>query len=78
DSHGVWWHGEDNVERLLIDYFADIFSTSDPVNVDSTCDVVRGKLAEEHKELCSSLFSADEVKEAIFQMHPLKAPDPDG
>ncbi|CAJ2638124.1 unnamed protein product [Trifolium pratense] len=78
DSHGVWWHGEDNVERLLIDYFADIFSTSDPVNVDSTCDVVRGKLTEEHKEFCSSLFSAEEVKEAIFQMHPLKAPGPDG
>jgi hypothetical protein len=35
DPNGAWWHGEENVERLLIDYFADIFSTSDPENVDN-------------------------------------------
>ncbi|CAJ2652835.1 unnamed protein product [Trifolium pratense] len=78
DSHGGWWYGEDNVERLLIDHFAEIFSTSDPNNVDSTCEVVRGKLTPAHKEEVSRLFTAEEVKEAIFEMHPLKAPGPDG
>ncbi|KAK2404541.1 hypothetical protein QL285_053869 [Trifolium repens] len=61
DSQGVWCHGEDNVERLLIDHFAEIFSTSDPENIDSTCEVVRGKLTQAHKEDVSRLFTTDET-----------------
>jgi ribonuclease HI len=78
DSHGVWWHGEENVERLLIDHFSEILSTSDPENIDSICNVVRGKLNSDHIESCSAQFTEEEIKEVIQQMHPLKAPGPDG
>lgn len=50
DSDGVWWKGEDHVERILIDYFSDIFSSSNPGDIDVVCEVVRGKLNNDHKE----------------------------
>jgi len=78
DGDGVWWRGEDHVERILVDHFSDIFSSSNPDDIDVVCEVVRGKLNNDHKEMCATSFSNLEVKEAIFQMHPLKAPGPDG
>lgn len=78
DSDGVWWRGEEHVERILIDHFSDIFSSSNPVDIEEVCEVVRGKLNSNHREVCASIFMRHEVKDAIFQMHPLKAPGPDG
>jgi hypothetical protein len=66
------------VERILVDYFADMFTSSDPLEVEKTCEVVAGKLNDDQVSWCSQPFSREEVEEAIFQMHPLKAPGPDG
>lgn len=40
--------------------------------------MVKGKLGVATKEWCVKVFSEDEVEEALFKMHPLKALDPDG
>jgi hypothetical protein len=78
DAHGVWWKGEDKVEKLLLDYFKELFTTAGPLNVEETCEVVREKLSQEDKVRCAEAFTSDEVLAAIDQMHPLKAPGPDG
>lgn len=75
---GVWWKGEEQIERVLISYFDDLFSTSTPSNIEATCDVVKGKLSDEHKSWCDRDFTREEINEAINQMHPLKSPGPDG
>lgn len=74
----MWWFGEENVERLLINYFSDLFSTSYPTGIGSTCDVVKGKLSADHKSICARQFTGEEIIEAINQMHLLKSPRPDG
>lgn len=78
DVDGVWWHGEENIERVLINYFAELFSTSYPTDIERTCEVVRGKLSEEHKTWCARTFTEEDIVEAINQMHPLKSPGPNG
>ncbi|KAK2422548.1 hypothetical protein QL285_033075 [Trifolium repens] len=78
DVHGCWWHGEENVERIFVDYFTEMFTSSDPIEVEKTCEVVAGKLNVDQVMWCSQPFSREEVEEAIYQMHPLKAPGPDG
>jgi hypothetical protein len=78
DENGVWWHGEEQVEKVFINYFEDLFSSSNPSNIDETCEVVRGKLSDIHKGWCEMDYTIDEVNEALQQMHPLKAPGPDG
>lgn len=78
DEEGVWWRGDEHVERVLINYYDDLFSSSNPSNIEEVCEVVSGKLSKDHKVWCEMEYTPEEVKEAIFQMHPLKAPGPDG
>jgi hypothetical protein len=78
DEEGVWWRGDEHIERVLINYYDELFSSSNSSNIEDTCEVVKGKLSEDHKWWCEMAYTREEVKEAIFQMHPLKAPGPDG
>lgn len=48
DENGVWWKGEEQVERVLINYFDDLFSSSNLSNIVETCEVVKGKLSDDH------------------------------
>lgn len=73
DVDGHWFYGEENVEKVLVNYFVELFSTYNPREIESTCEVVQRKLSDEHKKWCAKSFSTEEVKEAVFQMHPLKA-----
>lgn len=78
DDRGNWRRGDESVESVFLTYFQDIFKSSVPVDEEDICEVAKGKLSEQHKNLCASNFTATEVYEAIFQMHPLKALGPDG
>lgn len=78
DDHGAWWNDYENVERLLVNYFSDLFTCSEPEMMAQTCDVVQNRLTEADKNWCSQLYSDEEIEAAIKQMHPSKAPGPDG
>lgn len=78
DEHGILWRGDKNVERLLVNYFSSLFTTSDPVNMELTCEVIRDRLSAYHISWCSRTYSDEEIEESIKQMHPLRAPGPDG
>jgi len=78
DEDGVWWRGDEHIESVLINYFDDLFSSSNPSSIEETCEVVRGKLSEEHKTWCEMVYTREDVTEAINHMHPLKAPRLDG
>lgn len=45
-----------------------------PYEIQQVYSNIRGRLTDVHKLSCSSLFSEEEVNDAIFQMHPNKAP----
>jgi len=78
DEDDVWWKGNEQIERVLISYFDDLFSSSNPSNIEAICEVVRGKFSNEHKLWCDMKFTDAEVNEALHQMHPLKEPGPNG
>lgn len=78
DDDGGWWSGQDNVEKILLHYFGELFSSSNPANVEQTCEAIQKRLSPDHIEWCNQLFTAEEIKVTLDQMHPLKAPGPDG
>lgn len=78
DENGVWRHGQENIERILLTFFSDLFSSSDPSGMDQACLAIQKRLGEKHKVWCEKPFSRREVREATDQMQPLKDPGPDG
>jgi len=71
DDHGILWRGDENVERLLVNYLSSLFITSELVNMNLTCEVIRDKLSAYHISLCSRTYSDEEIEESIKQKHPL-------
>lgn len=61
-----------------MDYFRGIFSSSNPSGIPEVCASISGRLNVEQIRMCTLPFSEEEVKDSIFQMHPTKAPGPDG
>lgn len=74
----MWWKGWKHYERILLKYFEDLFTSSQLVDIEQICEVVKGKLNLDHRALCDENFYGWEVGDALFQMHPLKSSCLDG
>ncbi|XP_031116600.1 uncharacterized protein LOC116020256 [Ipomoea triloba] len=78
DSDGNPMNDEHMIERAIQEYFSGIFTKD--VEADTSC-IPKGKfpvLSEDSWSTFNAAFSIEEVKSALFDMRPLKAPGPDG
>ena len=78
DEEGVWHDDKNGMERIIIDYFTKLFDSSGETNASAILAVVKPKVSAEMNQELVMPISNDEIKEALFQMHPSKAPGPDG
>jgi hypothetical protein len=82
--HGLWdrnqvWQTEPaELERVAVDYFNQIFSSSNPQAIDEVVFEVEGVVTPGMNVELMKPFVCEEVQKALFQMHPTKAPGPDG
>lgn len=61
-----------------MNYFSELFFFSIPSTSHEVCSMVKGEMKLDHIKWCEDNFIMEKVKVALFQMHPLKAPGPDG
>ena len=66
------------IERVAVDYFNQIFSSSNPQAIDEVISVVDGVVTPGMNDELLKPFVKEEVQKALFQMHPSTAPGPDG
>ena len=80
DSGGVWHIDKSKMVEIAVDYFRDIFSSSNPeVEAINKClDGLERVVSPEMNDLLLEDFKAEEVAQALKQMYPTKAPSPDG
>ena len=81
---GIKTNNEDWVEEIkevaevASNYFQNIFKAGTCDRMGECLNAVPHKMTDEMLEVLSRPYSREEVKAALFQMGPTKAPEPDG
>ena len=78
NSDGNWVTSESEVEGVAIDYFNDLFATIPPSGFEDFLSEVPTLITEDQNRFLTSWASEEEVRSALFMMHPEKVPGPDG
>lgn len=79
DFDGSWKTNEADVDRIFIDYFRSIFTSSNPSTeqMDQIVQCTPCKITTRMNVILTASFSRNEIFKALKQMQPAKAPDPD-
>ena len=78
DEFGRWHETQEKVGRVFMEYFCNIFQTSNPVNMNAIFHVIDTRVTLEMNQELDKEVTLDEIRSALFQMNPIKAPGPDG
>ena len=78
DENGTWQENVEVISGLLIECYANLFTSSNPRNLDRILEGVQPVVTEDMRAALARPFNLEEVECAIKDMAPLKAPGPDG
>ena len=78
DESGSWVTEENGVEKVVVDYFKDLFSTTVPTEFDSFLEEIVPSISPQMNQILLRIATEEEVRQALFMMHPEKAPGSDG
>ncbi|XP_073119573.1 uncharacterized protein [Henckelia pumila] len=79
-THGDWCTEPSSMAAIIESYFSDLFSSDNPTSEDTRkiLDCVIPRIDGNLNLILTTPFSKEEVRKALFDMHPDKAPGPDG
>ena len=66
------------MKSIVVDFYKNLFMTEGTSHMDDVLSCVPLKVNAEMNKFLNEPFSDEEVKRALFQMYPSKAPGPDG
>ena len=78
NAEGMWQEDRGRIENIILEYFAAIFRSDCPTNFEASLSAINTQVTPEMNDELLTEFRADEVESALKQMHPTKAPSPDG
>ena len=78
DENGNWHDSMDGIAEVAVSYFKSLYSTSFPTRISEVIDTIPTKVTEDMNQRLIQEFTRKEVEAALNQMHPTKAPGPDG
>ena len=78
DAGGTWHEDEDHISGMLTAYFAELFTSFNPHDLDCVLDGVQSVVTEDMRADLAKPYMMEEFEFAIKEMAPLKALEPDG
>ncbi|XP_060968321.1 uncharacterized protein LOC133035897 [Cannabis sativa] len=78
DKEGKVWKDRKHIGEVIYSHFMELFTSAKPVIDEMFEGLFVNKIDSLSNEKFASIPSDEEIKEAVFSLHPLKAPGPDG
>lgn len=78
DSNGVWQEDGEVIDKIFVEYFDSLFTTSNPVVSEELLNAIHYKVTGPMNSSLLREFQVSEVERALKQMFPTIAPDLDG
>ena len=78
DDNGVWCEKETEIESIATEYFRELFKSQSSHHIEEVLEVVTPCINEVDNFFLTAEFIAKEIHQTLKQMHPSKAPEPDG
>jgi hypothetical protein len=75
---GSWCANQNEMQGMATQYFSSLFTKDPSLNPDELVDRFVPKISSEINEDLCTLYTEEEIGNALFQIGPLKAPGPDG
>ena len=74
DSNRVWCTDTEGIATIADDYYKNLFTTSNNLNMDGVLASVEKVVTNDMAKSLVCTYTKDEIRVALFQMHPSKSP----
>ena len=78
DEEGNWCNSKEDIADIAVSYFEKMYTTSCPTCEAKVIATIPTRVTNEMNQFLTKDFTKEEVEDALKQMHPTKAPGPDG
>ena len=78
DEAGNEFEDENEIAEILVQHFDELFTANAEIDTAPVVNIVEEKVPPNLKSMLAEPYTHVEVREALKQMHPTKAPGPDG
>ena len=78
DENGTWCDTNESIAAIAIAYFESLFTTSNSCHISEVIDSIPTRVTDEMNQGLITAFTKEEMVTTLKQMHPTKAPSPDG
>ncbi|KAK9989376.1 hypothetical protein SO802_029615 [Lithocarpus litseifolius] len=78
DSNGVWCTNTGEIATIAEAYYKELFTASADLNMEGVLASMERVVTEEMARNLTQSYTEEEIRVALFQMHPSKSPGPDG
>jgi len=78
DADGNWITDDEGVEKVAVNYFDELFTTTSPTAFDNFLSEIQPSISTQTNGWLLKPATEEEIRQALFMMHPGKAPGPDG
>ncbi len=78
DEYGCWRDDPEELKGIMTRYFSRLFASSSEIDMAEVLEAIEPVVSQADNEVLLRPFQKDEIRDAVFQMNPDKAPGPDG